>query len=132
MKRGGADAASTLWLDEAGVNCGMTRLYGRAPSNGRVNDYVPDARFKRVSIVGALGRDRITAPPTHKGALSKEVSGLYVKKCLAAAMKTSWALIIGSLSTHKAKGALQPLVDKGVNAAFFPPRPQDFNPIGQA
>ena len=34
------------WLDESSVNCGMTRLYGRAFSHERVEDYVSDVRFE--------------------------------------------------------------------------------------
>ena len=43
-----------VFLDESGVNLAETRLYGRAPSNERVNDYVPDARFERKSILVSL------------------------------------------------------------------------------
>jgi hypothetical protein len=43
------------WFDESSVNCGMTRLYGRSFSHEWVVDYVPDVRFERVSVMGALG-----------------------------------------------------------------------------
>jgi len=43
------------WFDESSVNCGMTRLYGRAFSHERVVDYVPDVRFEWVLVMGALG-----------------------------------------------------------------------------
>ena len=36
-----------IFLDETGINLAMTRLYSRAYSDERVNDYVPDARFER-------------------------------------------------------------------------------------
>jgi len=42
------------FLDESGVNLAQTRLYGRSPSGERVNDYVPDERFERKSIIVAL------------------------------------------------------------------------------
>jgi hypothetical protein len=37
------------------VGLGMTRLYGRAVGGGRVHEYVPDVRFERTSLMGALG-----------------------------------------------------------------------------
>jgi hypothetical protein len=45
------DPNKLLFLDESSVNCGMTRLYGRAKGKARVNDYVPDVRFKRTSVI---------------------------------------------------------------------------------
>ena len=38
-----------VFLDETGINIGMTRLYGRALGEERVIDYVPDVRFDRVN-----------------------------------------------------------------------------------
>ena len=39
------DAGKLVFLDESGVNTGMTRLYGRGKAGARVVDYVPDVRF---------------------------------------------------------------------------------------
>jgi len=130
--QGGLDAANTLWVDQTGVDCAMTRLYGRGPSNERVNGYVPDVRFERTSIMGALGQDGIVAPLTYKGTPDGELFALYVKKCLAPAMETGGTLILDNLSAHKVKGALQPLIDKGINVVFLPAYSQDFNPIEHA
>jgi transposase len=124
--------ANTYWLDESGVNCAMTRLYGWAPLGERINDYVPDARFERTSVMGAMGLNGIVAPLTYKGTLNGEFFGTYVKECLAPALKKGDTLILDNLSAHKVKGALQPLIDKGINVVFLPVYSQDFNPIEHA
>jgi len=126
------DVTDTYWLDETSVNCGMTRLYGRAQSHERVNDYVPDVRFERTSVMGAMGAGGIIAPLTYKGTLNGEFFGAYVRDSLAPAMKRGDTLILDNLSAHKVQGALQPLIDKGVNVVFLPVYSQDFNPIEQA
>ena len=123
---------NTYWLDETGVNCGMTRLYGRALSDERINDYVPDVRFERTSVMGALGLNGVIAPLTYKGTLNGEFFSVYVKECLAPAMKKGDRLILDNLSAHKVKGAIQPLIDKGINVVFLPVYSQDFNPIEHA
>jgi transposase len=110
----------------------MTRLYGRAPSNERVNDYVPDVRFERTSLMGAMGLSGIIAPLTYKGTLNGEFFSVYVKECLAPAMKTGDTLMLDNLSSHKVAYALKPLYDKGINVVFLPPYSHDFNPIEQA
>jgi len=52
----------------------MTRLYGRAFSNERIYDYVPDVRFERTSVIGALGLNGIVAPLVYKGTLNGDFS----------------------------------------------------------
>jgi len=129
LSQKGINVTSTYWLDETGVNCGMTRLYGRALSNERVNDYVPDVRFERTSVMGAIGLNGIIAPLTYKGTLNGEFFALYVMKNLAPSMKRGDTLILDNLSAHKVKGAIQPLIDRGINVVFLPSYSSDFNPI---
>jgi hypothetical protein len=87
------------FLDESSVNCGMTRLYGRAKSNERVNDYVPDVRFERTSIIGILGLDGIN-DDAFKGTLNGERFGNYVKEILAPALENGDVLVLDNLSVH--------------------------------
>jgi transposase len=123
------DVTDTHWLDQTGVNCGMTRLYGRAPSNERINDHVPDVRFERTSVMCAMGPKGPGAPLTYKGTLNGEFFGAYVRECLAPAMKEGDTLILDNLSAHKVKGAPRRLEDKGIGGVFLPVYSQDFNPI---
>lgn len=123
------DTETTYWLDESSINCGMTRLYGRAFSNERVNDYVPDVRFERTSVVGALGLRGVVAPLVYKGTMNGEFFSAYIENCLAPSMKRGDTLILDNLSSHKVDYALQPLIDKGVKVVFLPPYSPDFNPI---
>jgi len=64
------------------VNCGMARLYGRAFKNERINDYVPNVRFERTSVMGALGIKGMIAPLVYKGTVNGEFFGFYVKEVL--------------------------------------------------
>jgi len=59
-----------VFLDETSVNIGMTRLYGRAPRGERIVEYVPDVRFKRVSILSTLRVDGTTNPFVFSGTLN--------------------------------------------------------------
>ena len=121
--------ANTYWLDQMSVNCGMTRLYGRAFKNERVNDYVPDVRFERMSVMGAMGIKGLIAPLAYKGTLNGEFFAVYIKEALAPAMKKGDTLILDNLSPHKVKDVLKPLLDKGVKVIFLPTYSPDFNPI---
>lgn len=107
----------------------MTRLYGRAPSNERVNDYVPDVRFERTSILCAIGLKGIIAPMTYKGTLNGELFRTYVEKSLVNALKKGDTLMLDNLSVHRITDILKVLIDKGINIVFLPRYSPDFNPI---
>ena len=43
-----------VFIDETGINTGMTRPYGHASSNRRVVDYTPDVRFERTTVLSSV------------------------------------------------------------------------------
>lgn len=123
------DISKLKFLDESSANCGMTRLYGRAPTNERVNDYVPDVRFERTSFIGALGLDGITAPMMFKGTLNGDFFGGYVEHVLAPTLSPGDIVVLDNCSAHKASDVLDPIYDKGASVMFLPAYSPDLNPI---
>lgn len=107
----------------------MTRLYGRALLGKRIVDYVPDVRFERTSIIGALGSNGIIAPFVYKGNLNGELFKAYVETFLAPSMKSGDILVLDNLSAHKVKDALASLESKGILIKFLPAYSPDLNPI---
>jgi len=107
----------------------MTRLYGRAFSHERVDDYVPDVRFERSSIIGALGLKGVIAPMSFKGTLNGELFEYYVEQVLAPVMSAGDVLVFDNLSAHKVRGVLDLLIAKGVTILFLSVYSPDFNPI---
>jgi hypothetical protein len=59
-----------VFLDECSINLAMTRLYGWGDKSVRVEDYVPDVRFKRTSVISALRLSGVNAPLSFKGTLN--------------------------------------------------------------
>lgn len=123
------DVEKLVFLDESSINYGMTRLYGRAMSNERVNDYVPDVRFERTSIISTIRLNGDTAPLIFKGTLNGEFFGIYIKQSLAPTLKEGDIVIMDNCSSHKVKGILQPIFDMKASVLFLPPYSPDFNPI---
>jgi len=107
----------------------MTRLYGRALTNERVNDYVPDVRFERTSIISVLGLNGITAPIMFKGTLNGDFFGGYVEYVLAPALSPGDVVVLDNYSPHKVSGVLDPIYEKGATAMFLPEYSPDLNPI---
>jgi transposase len=117
------------FLDESSINCGMTRLYGRALTNERVNDYVPDIRFKRTSIIGTLGLDGTDATMMFKGTLNGDFFGGYVECVLAPTLSAGDIVVLDNCSAHKVSGVLDPIYERGASVIFLPEYSPDLNPI---
>lgn len=123
------DASKLKFIDQSSVNCGMTRLYGRAQTNERVNDYVPDVRFERTSIIAALGLDGISAPIAFKGTLDGAFFAGWVEQVLAPTLSPGEIVFMDNCSAHKVNGALDPIYDKGAYVIFLPEYSPDLSPI---
>ncbi|MEG1156073.1 MAG: transposase [Acinetobacter sp.] len=123
------DPLKLRFLDESSINLGMTRLYGRGKTNERVNDYTPDVRFERTSILSTIALDGNSAPMIFKGTLNGDLFGMYVKQFLAPTLKRGDIVVMDNLSSHKAGGVLQPIYDAGATVLFLLPYSPDFNPM---
>ena len=110
----------------------MTRLYGWGEKAERVNDYVPDVRFERSSVIATLGVDGINAPMTYKGTLNGEVFRPYVEQVLAPTLEAGDIVIMDNYSVHKVDGILDPIYAKGAKVLFLPAYSPDLNPIEMA
>lgn len=122
------DVSKLRFLDETSVNAGMTRLYGRAPTNERVNDYVPDVRFERTSIIATLSLTGVDAPMMFKGTLNGDFFTGYVEHVLAPTLSPGEIVVLDNYSAHKA-GDLDPIYEAGATVMFLPEYSPDLNPI---
>jgi len=118
-----------VFLDEASINCAMTRLRGWGEKHARVEDYVPDARFERTSILATVRLSGVNAPVTFKGTLNGDIFALYVRYVLAPTLNVGDVVFLDNLSSHKVAGVLDPIYDRGAYVWFLPAYSPDFNPI---
>lgn len=118
-----------IFLDESGINTGMTRLYGRAPSNERVVEYVPDVRFERTSILSSLRINGDMVPFVFEGALNGDLFKAYVCEFLVPTLHRGDIVIMDNLSSHKVKGIVEAITGVGASVVYLPPYSPDLNPI---
>ena len=123
------DISKLIFIDESGVNCGMTKLYGRGLKSERVIDYTPDVRFERTSVISSIRLNGEQAPLMFKGSLNGEVFAAYIREVLAPSLRKGDVVIIDNFSAHKVKGALDPVYMAGATVMFLPPYSPDYNPI---
>ena len=107
----------------------MTRLYGWGEKFARVDEYVPDVRFERTSIIATLCKDGFNVPMTFKGTLNKDVFEPYIKHFLAPTLNPGDIVVMDNCSVHRAKDILNPIYERGATVLFLPPYSPDLNPI---
>jgi hypothetical protein len=61
------------FLDESGVNLGMTRLYGRAQPGQRVVESTSGYSGAHYSLVATLGLGGVSAPFMFEGAMNRDI-----------------------------------------------------------
>ena len=128
-QQGQFDINKLVFLDESSINLGMTRLYGRALKGERVDDYIPDVRFQRTSILSTVRLNGSQNPYIFTGTLNGERFKKYVDDTLSPALFEGDILILDNSSVHKVHNVLDSVIIKGVTVVFLPPYSPDFNPI---
>ena len=122
------DASALVFLDETGINLGMTRLYGRAFGEDRVVEYVPDVRFERVSVLSSMRLDGNIVPFAYEGTLNGELFLGYVEQFLAPTLKKGDIVIMDNASPHKVSGVVEAIEARGAFVLWQPTYSPDFNP----
>ena len=117
------------FLDEAGSNIAMTRLYGRAARGERVCDRVPQNYGQNITMVACLSAAGLSAPMTVEGAVDGQVFLAYVEQVLAPTLSTGDVVIMDNLGAHKVKGVAEAIEGRGAKVIYLPPYSPDLNPI---
>lgn len=124
-----ADATKLVFLDESGVNIGLTRNYGRSRGKERVKDSVPFNRPVRTTIVSAIRLSGKCATQTIDGAMNAERFKEYVEKILCPTLKSGDIVVMDNLSVHKVQGIKELIESVGAEVKYLPPYSPELNPI---
>lgn len=111
------------------VNIGMTRLYGRSPKGERIYEYIPDIRYKRLSVLSTIRVNGEMNPFVYKGTLNGNLFAQYIWECVVPNLKPFDILIMDRLSSHMMDIISDMVESVGANVIYLPPYSPDFNPI---
>jgi len=123
------DVNRLVYLDETSVNIAMTRLYGRAPRGERIYEYVPDVRFKRISVLSTIRVNGTSNPSVYSGTLNGFLFIQYIEVCVIPNLNPLDILVMDCLSAHKMKIISEMVESVGANVVYLPPYSPDLNPI---
>ena len=117
------------FLDEAGSNLAMTRLYGRGDKGARLIETVPQNYGENITMLASLSLSGIEAPMTINGAVDAIVFKLYVQEVLCPTLTEGDVVVTDNLPAHKVAGIRELIQARGAKLIYLPPYSPDLNPI---
>lgn len=135
MREGWRELAADLlaerlkFLDEAGSNLALTRLYGRAAPGERIAEGVPQNYGENVTMLAAIGVNGLAAPMTVNGAVDGAVFLTYVREVLSPTLCEGDIVVMDNLKAHKVAGVAEAIEAAGARLEYLPPYSPDLNPI---
>lgn len=126
------DPARLVFLDESGVTTQMTRRYGRARRGQRVREGMPAARWRTLTLLGALTLEGLVALMTIESSTDRDVFLAYLDQVLCPQLQPGQIVVMDNLAAHKVAGVRERIERAGASLLYLPPYSPDFNPIEQA
>lgn len=109
----------------------MTPLRGWSPRGVRLRATAPFGRWKTMTFIAALRRDRIDAPCLFDGPINGEVFLVWVQTFLVPTLCTGDIVIMDNLGSHRGSKVRQAIRQAGAKLFFLPKYSPDLNPIEQ-
>jgi transposase len=97
----------------------------------RLKAKVPQRRWKTLTFLAALRRDRIDAPWLIDGPINGERFRLYVEEVLVPTLRPGDIVIMDNLGSHKGQTIRRAIRTVGARLLFLPKYSPDLNPIEQ-
>jgi transposase len=129
--QGRLDPARLVFIDETWAKTNMTRLRGWAPRGHKLLAKVPQGRWRTLTFLAALRRDRIDAPLVLDGPINGQSFLAYVEQVLVPTLSEGDIVIMDNLGSHKGKAVRRAIRAAGARLFFLPQYSPDLNPIEQ-
>ena len=129
---GGIAPQRLIFLDECSVLSNMARRYGRRPRGQRARAKIPFGRWKRLSVLGAIGRDGFLAAMSIEAATNSAIFTAYLEQVLLPTLhrrKPDAVLVMDTLRAHKTSDVQTVLDRSGFADRYLPADSPDLNPI---
>jgi len=123
------EADKLIFVDESGVNRGMSRTYGWAPMGQRAEGSKPRNPGKNVSLVGALSTEGVVTSLLLEGSIDGAAFKAFTEELLVPILQPGDIVLADNLNTHKVTGIEEAINSKGAKLQFLPSYSPEFSPI---
>jgi hypothetical protein len=109
-----------VFVDEAGLNLSMSRIFGRAVDGERAIGNIPGTKGGNVSLIAALNLDGLIAAMTVPGSTNTEVFLTYVTQVLVPQLWKGAIVVMDNLKVHHAERVKIAIESVGAFVKFLP------------
>jgi len=118
-----------VFIDEAGVNLALVRLYARALKGKRARGAKPQRRGKNISMIGAIALKGIIASVNVYGASNGITFEAFVINKLVPQLWEGACVVLDNSTIHKGDEVRSAIESVGAKLVFLSPYSPEFNPI---
>lgn len=129
--QGRIDPRRLVFIDETWAKTNMTRSHGRCARGARLVAKVPHGRWRTLTFLAALRRDRVDAPCVVDGPINGASFLAYVEQVLVPTLRPGDIVVMDNLGSHKRRAIRRAIRAVGAKLLFLPPYSPDLNPIEQ-
>lgn len=119
------------FLDQTNAKTTFTRIFARAARGQRVREFVPDGRWKSLTLMGTLGYWGDTTAFTYEGGTDVPAMVTFLENILAPVLDKDHIVVLDRLSSHMDSDVTRAVHRVGARIWHLPPYSHDFNPIEQ-
>jgi transposase len=110
----------------------MTRTHGRCARGERLLAKAPFGKWRTLTFLAALRRDRLAAPCVIDGPINGASFRAYVEQVLVPTLNRGDVVVMDNLGSHKGRAVRMAIRAAGAKLFFLPAYSPDLNPIEQA
>ena len=118
-----------MFIDETWTKTNMTPTRGRCARGERLIAKAPFGKWRTLTFLAALRRDRIEAPILFDGPINGIKFRAYVENALVPTLHPGDVVIMDNLGSHKGRPVRTAIRKAGAHLIFLPPYSPDLNPI---
>jgi hypothetical protein len=90
-----------VFLDESGVTTSMVRTCARAPRGRRAIGRAPAGRYERLTLLGAITLEGVSAIMTIPAFTNRAVFAAFVREVLVPTLRPAQPVVLDNLPAHK-------------------------------
>ena len=107
----------------------MTRFHARAPRGQRAIGRAPAGRYERLTLLGAISLEGLTALMTIQAFTDRAVFRAFVEQVLVPVLRPGQVVVLDNLPAHKYPEIAAAIHAAGCRLLFLPRYSPEFNPI---
>ena len=121
------EGKNLVFLDETGLELGMTSHYGRSEQGKRAYGVAPYPHGQMITLIGAITVNKVLTTMTVNGGTNGNVFRSFVEQMLVPNLWSGACVIADNLPAHKVVGISAAIEAVGARLIYLSPYSPDFN-----